>query len=236
MTETGAILVTLVVYKVLLVGIGVVANRRTHDTADFFLGGRSMGPWVAALSASASSSSAWSLLGVSGAAYAWGLSAIWLLPACVGGFALNWFVIAPRLRAHSAETGALTVTDVLVGPRRPNAERAVRIWVARVASAIVLVSLLVYVASQFHGAGKTFAETFGMDLRAAVLLGAGIVAIYTLLGGFWAVSITDTLQGVVMAIAAVAVPVGGVADRRGPRGNVGRHGGVARAGLREPHP
>src|SRR5690606_29828649 len=172
------------------------------------LGGRQMGPWVAALSASASSSSAWSLLGVSGAAYAWGLSALWLIPACIGGFALNWFVVAPKLRAQSASSGALTVTDVLAGPRgatRPGAQA-----VARVASAIVIVSLLVYVASQFHGAGKTFAQTFDMDLRAAVLLGAGIVSLYTLLGGFWAVSITDTIQGFVMAAAAVVVPVAAI--------------------------
>lgn len=203
MRETTAIAVTLVVYKIALLAIGLAANRRTRDTTDFFLGGRQLGPVVAALSASASSSSAWTLMGVSGAAYLWGVSAVWLLPACVGGFLLNWYVLAPRLRAYSHRTGALTVTDVLAGPRHEPGAR----WVARTASAIVLISLLAYVASQFHGAGKTFAETFEMDLVTAVLLGSGIIIVYTLLGGFWAVSVTDALQGLVMAGASIAVPI-----------------------------
>lgn len=204
MSEQTAILVTLVAYKVALVAIGLAANRRTKDAADFFLGGRRLGPWVAALSASASSSSAWTLLGVSGAAYAWGFGAIWILPACVGGFVINWAVLAPHLRRHAARSGALTVTEVLAGP--PDAPRARTIRV--LASGIVLLSLMTYVASQFQGAGKTFQDTFGMGESSAVLLGAGIVVLYTILGGFWAVSITDTLQGFVMALAAVALPIG----------------------------
>src|SRR5690606_4319708 len=107
--------ITLVAYKLALLAIGVAANRRTHDGTDFFLGGRGLGPFVAALSASASSSSAWTLLGVSGAAYAWGLAAIWIFPACLGGFAINWYVLAPRLRTESRRVDALTVTDLLAG-------------------------------------------------------------------------------------------------------------------------
>lgn len=202
MSETLAIAITLIVYKIALVTIGLLANRRTHDVADFFLGGRRLGPWVAAISASASSSSAWTLLGVSGAAYAWGLGALWLFPACVGGFLLNWFVLGPRLRRHSAGEGSLTVTDVLAGPPGDPGSRAIR----RLCTAIVLLSLLAYVAAQFQGAGKTFHQVFAMPTSSAVLLGAGIIVLYTLLGGFWAVSITDTLQGLVMAGAAVIVP------------------------------
>ena len=107
MSRTAAILITLVLYKLVLIGIGLLAQRRTRDSLDFFLGGRGLGPMVAAVSASASSSSAWTLLGVSGAAYAWGLSAIWLFPACVGGFLLNWYVLAPGLRALSRRTGSV---------------------------------------------------------------------------------------------------------------------------------
>jgi sodium/proline symporter len=202
MSETATIGLTLVVYKIVLVGIGLLAQRSTKDAADFFLGGRRLGPWVAALSASASSSSAWSLLGVSGAAFAWGLGAVWIFPACVGGFILNWYVLAPALRAHSAKSGALTVTDVLAGPRDAPGSSTLR----RVASAIILLSLMTYVAAQFQGAGKTFAETFAMSRPAAIGLGGGIVVLYTLLGGFWAVSLTDTLQGGVMVVAAVVLP------------------------------
>ncbi|MCX4243238.1 sodium/proline symporter [Paraliomyxa miuraensis] len=212
MSETLAIAITLVVYKIALVVIGLLANRRTHDVGDFFLGGRRLGPWVAAISASASSSSAWTLLGVSGAAYAWGLGALWLFPACVGGFLLNWFVLAPRLRRHSAGEASLTVTDVLAGPPGRPRSSTIR-WLC---TAIVLLSLLAYVAAQFQGAGKTFHQTFDMSTPSAVLLGAGIIVLYTLLGGFWAVSITDTLQGLVMAAAALVVPLAALLAVGGP--------------------
>ena len=193
-----AILLTLVAYKLVLVGLGLWAQRRTQTGTDFFLGGRQLGPWVAAISASASSSSAWTLLGVSGAAYQWGLSAVWLFPACVGGFVLNWFLVAPALQRASHRTGALTVTELLAG-----AHRGVR----TLASLIILVSLCTYVAAQFQGAGKAFNETFGWSVEHSILLGSAIVVLYTLLGGFWAVSLTDTLQGLLMAGTAVVLPV-----------------------------
>ena len=101
---------------IVLVGIGIFAQLRIRDGVDFFLGGRRLGSLVAALSASASSSSAWTLLSVSGSAYAWGLSAVWLFPACVGGFLLNWALLAPALRRYSHRTGAVTVTEVVAGP------------------------------------------------------------------------------------------------------------------------
>ena len=91
MINTTAILITLVVYKIVLILIGFWAHKRTLSTSDYFLGGRRLGPWVAALSASASSSSAWTLLGRSGAAYLWGLPAIRLFPATLSGFMINWF-------------------------------------------------------------------------------------------------------------------------------------------------
>ena len=113
--------------------------------------------------------------------------------------------ITSLIESYLAE-GSLTVTDVLAGPPGTPGSTAIR----RLCTAIVLVSLLAYVAAQFQGAGKTFHQTFAMSMPAAVLLGGGIIVLYTLLGGFWAVSITDTLQGLVMAGAAVIVPVMGV--------------------------
>lgn len=203
MTRELAILVTLVFYLVVLIAIGLVAQRRTQDGADFFLAGRNMGPWVASLSASASSSSAWTLLGVSGFAYTYGLSAIWLFPACVGGFALNWYVLAPGLRALSHREGALTTTEVLAATGSPRQRRII----AGLASTIILASLATYVASQFQGAGKTLSETFGISMPVSILIGSAIVLLYTLLGGFWAVSLTDSLQGLVMAATALVLPV-----------------------------
>ena len=117
MTNETAVLVTLIVYKLVLIGFGVFAHRRTRDGVDFFLGGRKLGPLVAAISASASSSSGWTLLAVSGTAFTKGIHALWLFPACVGGFLLNWLLVAPRLRRISRESGAITLTEVLAGPR-----------------------------------------------------------------------------------------------------------------------
>ncbi|MHC4815990.1 MAG: sodium/proline symporter, partial [Planctomycetota bacterium] len=173
-------------------------------------GGRRLGPLVAAISASASSSSVWTLLGVSGMTFAKGLSAIWLFPACVGGFAINWYVVAPRLRRHSAAAGALTLTEVLAGdpdPRHRHGRRAV-VWLA---STITLLALMAYVAAQFNGAAKSFLECFEetlpMERETAILVGSLIVVVYTMLGGFWAVSLTDTLQGILMALTALVLPV-----------------------------
>jgi sodium/proline symporter len=193
----------LLLYNAALVAIGLWASRRTRDDTDFFLGGRRLGPWVAALSASASSSSAWTLLGVSGAAYAWGLSALWLFPATVSGFVVNWLWIAPRLMRRSRETGSVTLTEFLAG----DAGERWRPAIVRLASAAIIVAFLFYVASQFQGAGHAFAAAFDLSATASIAVGAAIILLYTWLGGFWAVSVTDTLQGMLMVVAAVLLPV-----------------------------
>jgi sodium/proline symporter len=212
MDRATVVLVTLVAYKLVLLAIGLFAERRTRGEADFLLGGRALGPLVTAISASASSSSVWTLVGVSGYAYQTGLKAVWLFPACVGGFALNWFLVAPRLRALSLDRGALTVTELLAGPARGPGFGKVR----AVASTILVFCLVAYVASQFQGAGKSFETTFAMSPVAAILLGSAIVVVYTVLGGFWAVSLTDTLQGLLMAATAVALPLAALAAVGGP--------------------
>jgi sodium/proline symporter len=213
MTRAEAILYTLVAYKIALVTIGLWASRRTHDSGDFFLGGRRLGPWVAAISASASSSSAWTLVAVSGMAYLWGWPALWLFPATVSGFILNWLWVAPRLLPASRDSGAVTLTEFLAGP---GAESGWPRRIVLLASAIVLFSFTFYVAAQFQAAGNAFASAFGLEMSAAVLVGAGVVLLYTLLGGFWAVSVTDTLQGLVMAFTALILPVAAVVAAGGP--------------------
>jgi len=214
MTKPTAILVTLVIYKIVLILIGLWANKRTKSTSDYFLGGRKLGPWVAALSASASSSSAWTLLGVSGAAYLWGLPAIWLFPATLSGFMINWFYIAPRLSVHGAKVGAITLTDVLAKDDNGFSIKELR-WLA---SVIILFCFVFYIASQFDAAGQSFQSTFGMDKNISIILGAGIILIYTLLGGFWAVSVSDTIQGIMMALSAIILPI--VAVSQAGLGNI----------------
>jgi sodium/proline symporter len=213
MTRAEAILYTLVAYKLVLVGIGLWATRRTRDTGDFFLGGRRLGGLVAAISASASSSSAWTLVAVSGMAYLWGWPALWLFPATLSGFLINWLWVAPRLMRASRGVGAITLTEFLAGAD------AAEGWPRRIvllASAVVLFSFTFYVAAQFQAAGSAFASAFELDMRTAIIVGAAVVLLYTLLGGFWAVSVTDTVQGLVMALTALVLPFAAVAAAGGP--------------------
>jgi sodium/proline symporter len=203
MSNTVPVLLTLVLYNALLIGVGLWAKGRNRDVADFYLAGRRLGPWIAAISASASSSSAWTLLGVSGAAYAWGLPALWLFPATVGGFLINWIWIAPRLKDLATEEGAVTLSAV-VAPESLGASRRV---ILRIAAAIIVFSFVFYVASQFEAAGKAFESTFALSKQTSILIGAGIVLLYTLLGGFWAVSVTDSVQGLLMFLAAIILPL-----------------------------
>lgn len=207
MTEMTVVLLTLIVVNAILIGIGLWARKRNEDVEDFYLGGRKLGPWVAALSASASSSSAWTLLGVSGAAYAWGLPALWLFPAAVGGFLINWTWVAPRLRRLAKEEGAITLSEVVA----PVSLGAMRGAILRLASIIIVFSFVFYIASQFEATGKAFESMFALSKQTSILIGAGVVLVYTLLGGFWAVSVTDCLQGLAMVFAAIALPVVGLA-------------------------
>jgi len=199
----NALIVTLVAYQVLLLTIGWWASRRTEDSEDFYLGGRKLGPAVAALSASASSSSAWSLLGVSGAAFSWGLPAVWLIPSTLLGFLINWYWVAPRLWRQSRVNNALTLTEFLAGPLDDPARKTIM----RAGSAVILFSFTFYIAAQFQAAGHTFSSAFGIDPVTAIVLGAAIVLAYVILGGFWAASVTDQLQGILMAASAVLLPV-----------------------------
>ena len=214
MNETTAVLTTLVIYNAVLIAVGLWARNRNRGVEDFFLAGRGLGPWVAAISASASSSSAWTLLGVSGAAYAWGLPALWIFPATVGGFLLNWIWVAPRLQMLAKRENAITLSAVIA----PAAIGDMRQTILRVAAGIVVFCFVFYIASQFEAAGKAFESVFGLSKQASIVIGAGIVLLYTLLGGFWAVSVTDSVQGLLMAVAAIVLPVvalqavGGVAE------------------------
>jgi sodium/proline symporter len=201
--DMTGILITLIAYQLLLLGIGWWASRRNADSEDYYLGGRKLGAAVAALSASASSSSAWSLLGVSGAAFAWGLPAVWLIPATLTGFLINWYLIAPRLSSQSRDSGALTLTEFLAGPAGDPA----RLFVLRFGAFVILFSFTFYIAAQFQAAGVTFASVLGIGQHTAIIIGAAVVLAYVWLGGFWAASITDSLQGILMALSALILPL-----------------------------
>ena len=198
----GVVLVTLIAYKLGLILIGVLASRFTRNETDFFLGGRNMGPWVAGLSYAASTSSAWVLLGYTGFVYDQGVSALWMVPGILGAYAVVWLIFGPRLRADSASEGHITASDFL-------AARAGRWagWVRVTAGLLVLFTFMVYIAAQFGAAAVAFESQFRLTHWEGVLLGAWVILIYALMGGFWAVSLTDTLQAAVMALISVVLPL-----------------------------
>jgi len=216
MPNTTVVLITLIVYKIGLIGVGLWAQRRTHSEDDFFLGGRGLGPLVAAISYSASSSSAWTLLGVSGAAFVMGVAALWLVLGAVAGMIVAWVFIGPRLLRLSHRHRLLTLTDLLAF----GTDGAWRKAIVYSASLITLFAFTFYVAAQFQGAGTTFHRTFDLPMAHSVILGGVIIMVYTFLGGFWAVSVTDTVQGLLMAFAAIALPVAAFIEVGGWQGFV----------------
>ncbi len=206
------IALTLGIYLIILIGVGVWAQRRVSTTEDFHLAGRRMGPVVAALSASASSSSAWTLLGMSGAAYAWGLQAIWLVPAVVSGFVINWVFIAPRLQPASHQSQALTLVEFL----SQGTSKGVEVWLRSLGALLILFCFTFYVASQFQAAGTAISTALPITSAWAMIIGASIVIAYVFLGGFWAASVTDALQGLMMLAVALILPVVALVAVGGP--------------------
>ena len=210
--QTTVILISLIVYKLLLVGIGIWASGRVRDDADFLLGGRNLGPWVAGLSYAASTSSAWLLLGFSGFVFAFGVAALWMVPGIWAGYVVMWVWFGPRIRAESSANGWVTPTEFLCA----NTDAASTTRIAALATLLIAFCFVFYIAAQLDAAASAFVTNFEMSAVSSLLLGAGIVLVYCLLGGFWAASVTDTLQGLVMMLAAILVPALAVIEAGGP--------------------
>lgn len=194
--------ISFVLYTLFVVGIGLWASTYTQSgDDDYFLAGRSLGPWVAALSASASSESGWVTLGLVGEAFDLGLVTFWILPGCLGGYLFNWLVMAPFLRERSAELEALTLPDLLANLYRKHA------GLLRTLSVLVIFSMMMlYVGAQLTAAGKAIRAVFDVPYVWGVLIGAGIVLAYSISGGFRAVCWTDTVQALMMAFALLVLP------------------------------
>lgn len=198
-----AVAITFFLYLLLMLGIGFWAYRRTHDSADYFLGGRRLGPWPAALSASASDMSGWLLLGLPGFAFTSGLQSLWLAGGLLLGTYLNWRIVARPLRTFTKEADdALTIPEYLAN-RFGDPNHALQV----VAAFFVLLFFLFYTSSGLVAGGKLFETLFGLDARVATAIGAFVIMSYTLTGGFLAVSWTDLVQGLLMLAALLLVPV-----------------------------
>ena len=200
--SAGVVWTTLAVYFVTLFAIGAWARQRTRDGDSYFIGGRGLGALVGSLSYAAGSSSAWTILGVSGIAFSQGVSAVWLLPGTLTGHVLAWFWLGRRLNDVAHQNRWVTLNDLVASGVRGR-QRTVLLGLA---AFVVAISFTFYVAAQFQGAAVTFANIMEVGELQALLLGAGILLAYTLLGGFWAVSVTDALQAVLMLFAALLLP------------------------------
>jgi sodium/proline symporter len=203
-TTVGTVMV---LYLFVLLFIGWRAARRTHGGEDFHLAGRSLGPWAAGISSTASSESGWVTLGAVGMTYAYGVSGLWFAPGCLLGYLVNIYFVAPRLRRISAEHGSVTLTDVITR-RWGDPGNVLRLT----ATTIILACMMIYVASQMTAAGKAFSSSLGLDAEGpgylyGVLIGAAVITIVTVLGGFRAVAWTDLFQGLLVATALIVLPL-----------------------------
>ena len=195
--------------------IGLYAYKKsTSDVAGYMLGGRSLSPSVAALSAGASDMSGWMLMGLPGAMYLTGVSSIWIAIGLVIGAFLNYLVVAPRLRTYTEiANDSITLPDFFEN-RFNDKSRLLRI----VSSLVIVVFFTLYTSSGIVAGGKLFESSFGLNYEVGLYVTAGVVVAYTLFGGFLAVSLTDFVQGCIMFIALVLVPivaiseVGGIAE------------------------
>lgn len=198
--------IAMIAYLVAMIMIGLFAYNRTSDFDDYMLAGRRLGPAVAALSAGASDMSGWLLMGLPGAIYANGLIDGWIAVGLTIGAWLNWKFVAPRLRSYSQVSANSITVPSFLGSRLRDEKHIIRI----VAGIIIMVFFTFYVSSGMVAGGTFFESSFGMEYHLGMALVAGIVVLYTLVGGFLAVSWTDLVQGIMMVTALVLVPIVGI--------------------------
>lgn len=203
--QTIQILIAMIVYMAVVIGIGFIYAKKANQNSEaYFLGGRSLGPWVTAMSAEASDMSGWLLMGLPGLAYWCGLAdATWTAIGLAVGTYFNWLIVSKRLRRYSVRANnAITLPDFF-----SNRFREEKKVIMTLAALFILIFFTVYAASCFVTCGKLFSTLFGAPYVAMMIVGAIFVLLYTILGGFLAESVSDTLQAVVMIIALGVIVV-----------------------------
>ena len=202
--NTLQILIAMVIYMAAVIVIGIVfAKRANKSSENYFLGGRSLGPWVTAMSAEASDMSGWLLMGLPGVAYWCGLAdAAWTAIGLAVGTYFNWLIVSKRLRRYSIRTNSITLPEFFSNRFREKSK-----IIMTIAALFILVFFTVYAASCFVTCGKLFSSLFGLDYKLMMIVGAVFVLLYTLLGGFLAESASDFMQGIVMIIALAVIVI-----------------------------
>lgn len=200
------IMFAIILYLLLVLGIGIYYTKKNKDVNDFYLGGRKLGPFVTAMSAEASDMSGWLLMGLPGLAYLTGIAdAGWTAIGLALGTYLNWILVAKRIRVYSYTINAITIPDFF--SKRYNDKRNI---INAVSALMILIFFIPYTASGFAVCGKLFANIFGINYITAMVISAVVIVIYTTLGGFLAASTTDFIQSIVMTFAMIFVLAYGV--------------------------
>lgn len=212
----AGIAIAMIIYFVAMIMIGIYGYTRSKSLDDYMLGGRDLPPFVAALSAGAADMSGWLMMGLPGAMYLSGIFNGWIAIGLTVGAWINWLVTAPRLRAYTEVAGDSITVPSFFSNRTHDNSKIIRY----VAGIIIVVFFTLYVSSGMVAGGTFFKSTFGWDYHVGMVFVAGIVILYTLVGGFLAVSWTDMVQGLIMMVALVAVPIMGLVV-------IGGFGGVA---------
>lgn len=202
-TNTIAILIAFVLYLCIMLGIGVWSMKKTKSTEDYFLGGRGLGGWVAALSAQASDMSGWLLMGLPGSIYALGTGQAWIAVGLFAGTVCNWLIISKRLRRYTiVANNSMTLPEFF--ENRYHDKKKILLTIS---SAVIVIFFLVYTASALASGGKLFHTVFGIDYHIALAIGAVVILAYTFMGGFLAVCTTDFVQGMLMLVGLLVVPI-----------------------------
>ena len=197
-----ATIVSFALYLVLLIAIGLIFYEKKSTVEKYLLGGRGLGSWVTAMSAQASDMSGWLLMGLPGTIYFAGIGETWCAIGLALGTFFNWILVAPRLRVYTEVTNSMTVPSFM-GDRFRDPTGILRV----VATLVTLVFFIIYAGSGLVAAGKLFESIFHIRYEVAVVVGGVVVVFYTLCGGFLAVCWTDLIQGILMFIAIVIVPI-----------------------------
>ncbi|HEX4911228.1 MAG TPA: sodium/proline symporter PutP [Permianibacter sp.] len=203
MDFTNPTSITFIVYILAMIAIGFAAWRYTNNLSDYILGGRSLGSFVTAMSAGASDMSGWLLMGLPGAIFAAGLSESWIAIGLIIGAWFNWYMVAGRLRVYTEIThNALTLPDYF-SHRFEDHSKILRV----LAAIVILVFFTIYCASGMVAGARLFQETFGLSYGVSLWAGAAATIIYVFIGGFLAVSWTDTVQATLMIFALLLAPI-----------------------------
>ncbi|ANV97518.1 sodium:proline symporter [Helicobacter enhydrae] len=198
---SGPILITFILYSVLMLGIGLYFYKQNKTTQDYFLGGRSVGPVVSALSAGASDMSAWLLLGLPGALFIGGVIEIYIAIGLTIGASINWILVAKRLRIYTSVIGdCITIPDFFE-TRFSDDSHTLRL----ISAIVILIFFTLYISSGLVGGAKLFEATFGLEYEYALTIGTAIIVAYTFLGGYKAVCWTDMIQGILMMSALIVL-------------------------------